>query len=297
MPSRRRRRRRGARCGAVAVAARRRRRGRAGADGDPRDHLSDRDRVALGDEDLGDGAGRGRGQLEVDLVGGDLDDRVVGLDRLADLGVPFEDRPLADRLAGGGGDDVHDARVPAPAARRRRRRAARRRRRCRRSRALLCGCRRRVRRRSRCPRRLGAERRRRGAPPTAIRAITCPTVTVSPSATRISVTVPRRGGGELDVDLVGRDLDDRLVDLDRVADLGVPFEDGALGDRLSRRGGHDVHDLLGRRVSGHWLTTLAFRVRARSACRRFHSADGAPRGSAGAVGGPGASRRCSRMNS
>ena len=49
----------------------------AGADGDARDHLPDGDGVALGDEDLGDRAGRGRGQLDVDLVGGDLDDRVV----------------------------------------------------------------------------------------------------------------------------------------------------------------------------------------------------------------------------
>ena len=61
----------------------------------------------------------------------------------------------------------------------------------------------------------GASRRRApaagAAPPTAMRAITCPTVTVSPSATRISVTVPVAGRGQLDVDLVGRDLDDRVV--------------------------------------------------------------------------------------
>ena len=37
----------------------------------------------------------------------------------------------------------------------------------------------------------------------------------------------------------------------------MPFEDRSLGYRLSRGGGHDVHDLLGRRVGGHGLRTLA----------------------------------------
>ncbi len=76
------------------------------ADGDARDDLPDGDGVALLREQLGDDAGGGRGELDVDLVGGDLDDRVIELDRVADLGVPFEDRPLCYRLARGGGHDV-----------------------------------------------------------------------------------------------------------------------------------------------------------------------------------------------
>ena len=74
--------------------------------GDPRDDLSDRDRVALLHEQLAHDAAGGRGQLDVDLVGRDLDDRVVALDEVARLDSPFEDRSLGDRLARGGGDDV-----------------------------------------------------------------------------------------------------------------------------------------------------------------------------------------------
>jgi hypothetical protein len=42
--------------------------------------------------------------------------------------------------------------------------------------------------------------------------------------------------GDLDVHLVGGHVGDRLVGLDRVALLLVPFEDGAFGDRLAHRG-------------------------------------------------------------
>ena len=48
---------------------------------------------------------------------------------------------------------------------------------------------------------------------------------------------PRRGGGDLGVDLVGGDLEQRLVDLDPVALLLEPPGDGALGDALTE-GGH-----------------------------------------------------------
>ena len=47
------------------------------ATGDLAEHVADRDRVALADEDLGDHAGRRGRHLGVDLVGGDLDQRVV----------------------------------------------------------------------------------------------------------------------------------------------------------------------------------------------------------------------------
>ena len=44
------------------------------------------------------------------------------------------------------------------------------------------------------------------------------------------------GGGDLGVDLVGGDLEQRLVDRDLVADLLEPAGDGALGDGLAERG-------------------------------------------------------------
>src|SRR3954469_13309257 len=72
-----------------------------------------------------------------------------------------------------------------------------------------------------------------------MRAMTWPTVTVSPSPARTSVIVPaagagvapaaqalgdrpRGGGGELDVDFVGRDLRERLAVLDGVAGGDLP---------------------------------------------------------------------------
>jgi hypothetical protein len=59
----------------------------------------DLDGVALGEVDLHDGAGRRSGDLGIDLVGRDLDDRLVDLDRVTFLLVPLEDGPLGDRLA------------------------------------------------------------------------------------------------------------------------------------------------------------------------------------------------------
>ena len=59
----------------------------------------DRDGLAFGDLDLGEGAGGGRGDLGVDLVGGDLEERLVALDRVADLLEPLGDGALEDGLA------------------------------------------------------------------------------------------------------------------------------------------------------------------------------------------------------
>jgi hypothetical protein len=82
--------------------------------------------------------------------------------------------------------------------------------------------------------------------PTAIRATTLPACTTSSASARISTIVPATGEGQLGVDLVGRDLDDALVDRDAVADLLEPFEDRALGDRLAHlRDGHVDHSALG----------------------------------------------------
>ena len=70
------------------------------------DHLADRDRLAGLGEDLGHGARGGRRHLGVDLVGGDLDDRLVGRDRVADRLGPLEHDALGDRLAHRRHDDV-----------------------------------------------------------------------------------------------------------------------------------------------------------------------------------------------
>ena len=122
----------------------------------------------------------GGGQLGVDLVGRDLDDALVGLDGVAGLLEPLEDHALGDRLAHGRDRDVDRSRPPASAS------------------ALGSP--------ARCLRRSA------GAPPFGgDLASTAPTATVSPSAAWILTTVPRDGRGDLGVDLVGRDLDERLV--------------------------------------------------------------------------------------
>ena len=77
------------------------------------------------------------------------------------------------------------------------------------------------------------QRRRRASPPSLTTAITVPTATVSPSGTRISVTVPDDRRRHLRVDLVGRHLEQRLVGVDVVADRLEPLRDRALGDRLA----------------------------------------------------------------
>jgi hypothetical protein len=47
------------------------------------------------------------------------------------------------------------------------------------------------------------------------------------------------GRRNLSVDFVGRDLDQRLVDGDRLADLLGPAQDGSFGDRLAQLGHGD----------------------------------------------------------
>ena len=58
-----------------------------------------RARSALLHQDLRDGPVDGGGDLRVDLVGGDLEERLVALDRVALLLQPLQDRSLDDRLA------------------------------------------------------------------------------------------------------------------------------------------------------------------------------------------------------
>ena len=77
--------------------------------GEPDAHL---DRLALGHEDLGEDAGRGRGHLGVDLVGRDLEERLVALDRVPDGLHPAGDRALGHRLAELRHHDVSQRAVP-----------------------------------------------------------------------------------------------------------------------------------------------------------------------------------------
>jgi hypothetical protein len=64
---------------------------------------------------------------------------------------------------------------------------------------------------------------------------------------------PARRRRDLGVDLVGRDLDDRLALLDLVAFGDVPLEDRALGDRLAHLGHDDLN--------GFTVGSLRLRIR------------------------------------
>ena len=75
---------------------------------DPREHRPDLDGLAFLDEDLAEDAARVRGDLGVDLVGRDLEQRLVGLDRVADVLQPLRHRSLRDGDAHLGHDDVDD---------------------------------------------------------------------------------------------------------------------------------------------------------------------------------------------
>ena len=52
----------------------------------------------------------------------------------------------------------------------------------------------------------------------------------------------RGGGGHLDVDLIGRDVDEGGALLDPLPRFDAPFDDGALGHRLAHFGQGDAHD-------------------------------------------------------
>src|SRR5258705_461520 len=63
------------------------------------------------DDDLGQHAGRGRGDVHRDLVGLDLEQRLLGADLVADLLVPDRDRTFAHGLAELRHHDVHQPAV------------------------------------------------------------------------------------------------------------------------------------------------------------------------------------------
>ena len=197
-----------------------------GPGGDPADDLADRDGLARLGEDLGDGAGRGGGHLGVDLVRGDLDDRGVGLDRVADGLGPLEHDALGDRLAHLRHDDVDQLGLARLGLVGRGRRG-----RVRRGRGAAVG-----------GRDLGED----GADADG----------VALGGVQLDDGAGDRGG-DLCVDLVGRDLDQRLVCRDRVPLRLVPFQDGALADRVTHRR-HD--DLNRRRVYRHWNRIRPYRA-------------------------------------
>jgi hypothetical protein len=72
---------------------------------------TDRDLVVDGDEQFRDYSGGGSGYLCVDLVRGDLDNRVALVDEIALGHVPLEDDALGDRLAHLWHLDLHGRRL------------------------------------------------------------------------------------------------------------------------------------------------------------------------------------------
>ncbi len=92
-----------------------RRRGPAAAP-DHRQLGADLDGLVLADEDLGQRAGHGRRDLGVDLVGRDLEQRLVDLDLLTLLLEPAGDRALGDALAQGRHGHRGALAVPSAAA-------------------------------------------------------------------------------------------------------------------------------------------------------------------------------------
>ncbi len=66
---------------------------------DPAEHRADREAHPLLGDDLGQGSGRRRRDFDIDLVGFELDQRLVDGDRLTRMLEPFRDRRLGDQLA------------------------------------------------------------------------------------------------------------------------------------------------------------------------------------------------------
>src|SRR5699024_7845046 len=167
--------------------------------------------------------GDGGGDLGVDLVGRDLEQRLVDVDGVADLLQPAGDGALGDGLAERGQGDGRAAGRTA-------------------ARAGLRG---------------GGLLRLTGGRPLVGRGGVLPAGSACPGPDAAVALRPRDvsdvyalcadlgdldpvptrrsadlgdGGGDLGVDLVGRDLEQRLVDVDGVADALEPAGDGALGD-------------------------------------------------------------------
>uniref|UniRef100_E6Q3Q8 Uncharacterized protein n=1 Tax=mine drainage metagenome TaxID=410659 RepID=E6Q3Q8_9ZZZZ len=174
-------------------------------------HRADGERLSLGNEDLGDDAGGRSGNLDVDFIGGYIDERIACGDGIADFHAHFDDRALGHRFAHLGQGDVDDLRRPGGGSR---------------SGGGLRGA---VRRAvagagARGGIDLGEERADGNALPL--------------------VAVQARdhaggGGGHLDIHLVGGDVHERLALGDKIADALAPLDNRTLGDRLAHlREGH-----------------------------------------------------------
>ena len=85
-----------------------------------------------------------------------------------------------------------------------------------------------------------------------MRASTVPTGTVSPALTRMSSSVPSYGLGNLRIHLVGRHVEQRIVECDIVSDCLEPRADRALGHGLTQFRHGDLENLTrtGRREVG-----------------------------------------------
>jgi hypothetical protein len=72
-----------------------------------RNHCVHRDGLAFLDQDLGEYAGAHGLHFGVDLVGGNLEDRLVALDRITNLLEPFCQRAFGERFAHRGHENVY----------------------------------------------------------------------------------------------------------------------------------------------------------------------------------------------
>ncbi len=203
---------------------------------DPGQHGSDGGGLVLAHQDLGERAGERRGDLGVDLVGRDLEQRLVDRHGLADVLQPARDGALGDALAERRHGDLLAALDRSGGSSR-------------------CGLGHRLGhhglRDGGC-RGLGlgrgslvddGSRGRRGG---CGRLGTCLVGAADPGehgtyGDRLVLGHKDlqhdagHGRGDLGVDLVGRDLEQRLVDGDGLADGLQPARDGALGDALAER--------------------------------------------------------------
>jgi hypothetical protein len=80
---------------------------------DPGDRGADFYRLALDRENLDQDARSRRRYVGIDLIGGDLEDRLVALDFVAHVLEPFRNGPLGDRLAHLGHDDIDSSHYTA----------------------------------------------------------------------------------------------------------------------------------------------------------------------------------------
>ena len=198
-------------------------------DRDPPERLAHREALPRLDGDLRERPGRGRRHLEVDLVGGDLHHGLLGGDGVADRHPPLDHDALGDRLHVRQ-DDVDRAAPPAPPAPPGRPTARR----------TPPGPPARA-------RRLGGGRVRPSAVAAAATgrssARSAPTGDVVAGLGDDPRHLAAGRRGHLDVDLVGRDVQERVAGADLVALGHAPLDHDAFGDRLAELRQHNLDGL------------------------------------------------------